>query len=86
MGNRDYLPDLGSRFAEVCEVTHRILLEHVFADYTTFAIPLAVVNALAPRAEELYAYHVRYMLLGGVGVPRILRGFEVVKYVQYTAA
>ena len=72
MGNRDYLPDPGSRFAEVCEVTHRILLEHVFADYTTFAIPLAVVNALAPRAELLYARQVWNMLLISFGVPRIL--------------
>ena len=58
----------------------------MFANSTPFAIPFTVINFLAPRAEVLYGDQVRNVLLSGFGVLRILRGFKVVEYVEYSVA
>ena len=58
----------------------------MFADFTTFAVPFTVINILAPLAEVLCADQVWNMQLSRFGLPRILRAFKVVEYVQYSVA
>ena len=87
MGNRDYLPDSGSRFSEILEqVTLGIVPERVFANSTSVTILFTILNINAPRTELLYADQVRDVHFSSIGMPCILRDFKILEYIQYSIA
>ena len=85
MRHYNYLLDPALLFAKIrYNIAYSILPERVLPLTTLLAFVSDIVHALASRTELLYAYQIMNVHFTCIGVPRILRCFKIVEYIQYS--